>query len=115
VIYETKRNHADDIIDELVEKVSAAYPAKRLERIRAQSEDQWQYPNSVGGSLTLGAAPAAPEPAGGGSSVPDQPVVTAPVPTAPKTGDSGVLALTGLLAAMACAALITKRAGKNKA
>ena len=87
-----------------------------------QSEDQWQYPNSVGGSLTLGAAPAAPaapepepEPAaGGGSEAPDQPVVTAPAPTAPKTGDSA-LVFAGLLVAAAGALVITKRAGKSKA
>ena len=48
MIDENKRNHADDIIDELVEKVSAAYPAKRLERIRAQSEYTWNSANYTG-------------------------------------------------------------------
>ncbi|MCL2160042.1 MAG: hypothetical protein FWH48_11605, partial [Oscillospiraceae bacterium] len=38
----SKRNRADDIIDSLIEKVLAAYPAQRLERIKAQSEATWK-------------------------------------------------------------------------
>ena len=42
----SKRNRADDIIDELTEKVLAAYPAERLERIKSQSEYTWNSKNS---------------------------------------------------------------------
>lgn len=38
---ETKRTLADDIIDGLVEKVLAAYPPARLERIKARSAYTW--------------------------------------------------------------------------
>ena len=36
-----KRNQADDIIDNLIEKVLLAYPEERLKRIRTQSEYTW--------------------------------------------------------------------------
>ena len=38
----SKRNHADDIIDELTEKVLALYPQERLERIKARSQASWK-------------------------------------------------------------------------
>jgi len=41
----TKRNAADDIIDELIEKVLAAYPPERLERIRARVTAAWKNDN----------------------------------------------------------------------
>jgi len=41
----SKRNHADDVIDGLIEKVLTAYPAKRLERIKTQSDDTWNSQN----------------------------------------------------------------------
>ena len=40
-----KRSHADDIIDDLIEKVTAAYPAQRLGRIKTQSEYTWNSAN----------------------------------------------------------------------
>jgi hypothetical protein len=38
----TGRNHADDIIDDLIEKVLLAYPPERLKRIKARSESAWK-------------------------------------------------------------------------
>jgi hypothetical protein len=46
--FDDKRNQADDIIDDLLEKVLAAYPPERLERIRAQSEYSWNSANYKG-------------------------------------------------------------------
>ena len=37
-----KRNHADDIIDELIEQVLSAYPPERLARIKSQTESSWK-------------------------------------------------------------------------
>jgi len=37
-----KRNHADDIIDGLIERVLEAYPADRLERIKSRTESSWK-------------------------------------------------------------------------
>ena len=37
-----KRNHADDLIDGLIEKVVAAYPPARCERIKARAEATWK-------------------------------------------------------------------------
>jgi len=41
----TKRNAADDLIDELIEKVLAAYPPERLERIRSRTTAAWKNDN----------------------------------------------------------------------
>ena len=38
----SKRNRADDIIDDLIEKVISAYPPERLERIKNRSEATWK-------------------------------------------------------------------------
>jgi len=38
----SKRNHADDIIDKLIEQVLSAYPAERLDRIKVRSEATWK-------------------------------------------------------------------------
>jgi len=38
----TTRNHADDVIDDLVEKVLSAYPPERIERIKSRSEAAWK-------------------------------------------------------------------------
>ena len=46
---ENKRNHADDVIDELIGLVLAAYPKKRLDAIRARSEYSWNSKNAAKG------------------------------------------------------------------
>ena len=70
----------------------------------------------VGVVYTPPAPAPEPEPenaAGGGSDAPDQPVVTAPAPTAPKTGDAGMMIFVFMiLAAGAFAA--SKRAAKTR-
>ena len=38
----SKRNRADDIIDELIEQVTTVYPRERLERIKSRSESTWK-------------------------------------------------------------------------
>lgn len=82
-----------------------------------QSEDQWQYPSSLGGTLKLGPAPAAPEPEPE-PEVPDVVVDTpapAPAPTpAPTTGDGAIIFAVLAVVAMAGALVIAKRA-KNRA
>jgi len=37
----SKRNYADDVIDNLIERVLSAYPIERLERIKSRSESTW--------------------------------------------------------------------------
>lgn len=73
------------------------------------------------GFLTLGSLVSLPEPepepepdlpeaAGGGSSAPEQPVVTAPVTTAPKTGDAGmIIIITAFIAGAAVLVFKTKK------
>jgi len=87
------------------------------------TNEQWQWPYEVGGRLTLGPAAAAPvepdepdpipEPDGNddNNAAPPPPALTPP-PAAP-TGDSALMFIA-LIAALAGAAVITKRA-KNKA
>ena len=38
----TDRNRADDVIDDLIEKVLAAYPPERLERVKGRTEAMWK-------------------------------------------------------------------------
>ena len=74
------------------------------------SNDQWQYPNTVGGKLKLLGVPAAPEPEPAPAPEPaapapaPEPAAPAPAPAAPVTGDNGLaLAVFAILAGAAFA------------
>lgn len=45
----SERNEADDIIDALIEQVCAAYPPKRLERVKARTAASWKDRGYGGG------------------------------------------------------------------
>ena len=62
----SKRNHADDIIDALIEQVLAAYPSERLERIKSRSDSSWKggdgaYTDRISYAVLNGAVPEEPK------------------------------------------------------
>ncbi|MCL1910361.1 MAG: hypothetical protein FWG05_05440, partial [Kiritimatiellaeota bacterium] len=45
--FSAPRNSADDVIDDLIDRVNDAYPPERLARIRSRSECTWQSAHSA--------------------------------------------------------------------